>query len=129
MSIPQTGGGPIEHHDQLAEYLAEGCKPKEDWRIGTEHEMALSGVSLVAQEFLSQWQRNNCIVGVAEGVEEMSDIAMKRKETQKKYEKIVSHESKADAVELASNIQELLELVTDLKKNMVTKDELQDTAR
>jgi glutamate--cysteine ligase len=38
MSIPQTGGGPIEHHDQLAEYLAEGCKPKADWRIGTEHE-------------------------------------------------------------------------------------------
>ena len=38
MSIPQTGGGPIEHQDQLAQYLAEGCKPKEDWRIGTEHE-------------------------------------------------------------------------------------------
>ncbi len=38
MSIPQSGGGPIEHHDQLAEYLAEGCKPKEEWRIGTEHE-------------------------------------------------------------------------------------------
>ena len=38
MSIPQSGGGPIEHHDQLAEYLAEGCKPKADWRIGTEHE-------------------------------------------------------------------------------------------
>ena len=38
MSIPQSGGGPIEHHDQLAEYLAKGCKPKEDWRIGTEHE-------------------------------------------------------------------------------------------
>ncbi len=38
MSIPQTGGGPIERHEQLAEYLAEGCKPKEDWRIGTEHE-------------------------------------------------------------------------------------------
>ena len=38
MSIPQSGGGPIEHHDQLAEYLASGCKPKEDWRIGTEHE-------------------------------------------------------------------------------------------
>lgn len=38
MSIPQTGGGPIEHHDQLAEYLADGCKPKADWRIGTEHE-------------------------------------------------------------------------------------------
>ncbi len=38
MSIPQSGGGPIEHHAQLAEYLAEGCKPKADWRIGTEHE-------------------------------------------------------------------------------------------
>jgi glutamate--cysteine ligase len=38
MSIPQSGGGPIEHHDQLAEYLAKGCKPKADWRIGTEHE-------------------------------------------------------------------------------------------
>jgi len=38
MSIPQSGGGPIEHHDQMAEYLADGCKPREDWRIGTEHE-------------------------------------------------------------------------------------------
>ena len=38
MSIPQTGGGPIEHQSQLAEYLAAGCKPPEDWRIGTEHE-------------------------------------------------------------------------------------------
>jgi len=38
MSIPQSGGGPIERYEQLAEYLAEGCKPKEDWRIGTEHE-------------------------------------------------------------------------------------------
>ena len=38
MSIPQSGGGPIERHEQLAEYLAEGCKPKENWRIGTEHE-------------------------------------------------------------------------------------------
>ncbi|MBV1904279.1 MAG: glutamate--cysteine ligase [Marinosulfonomonas sp.] len=38
MSIPQSGGGPIEHHSQLAEYLAQGCKPKQDWRIGTEHE-------------------------------------------------------------------------------------------
>ncbi|KIC47941.1 glutamate--cysteine ligase [Tateyamaria sp. ANG-S1] len=38
MSIPQSGGGPIEHHDQLAQYLADGCKPKEYWRIGTEHE-------------------------------------------------------------------------------------------
>lgn len=38
MSIPQSGGGPIESHDQLAEYLVSGCKPKETWRIGTEHE-------------------------------------------------------------------------------------------
>lgn len=38
MSIPQSGGGPIEHHDQLAQYLSSGCKPREDWRIGTEHE-------------------------------------------------------------------------------------------
>ena len=38
MSIPQSGGGPIERFEQLAEYLEDGCKPKEDWRIGTEHE-------------------------------------------------------------------------------------------
>ncbi len=38
MSIPQSGGGPIEHPDQLAEFLASGCKPEADWRIGTEHE-------------------------------------------------------------------------------------------
>ncbi|MDR5653457.1 glutamate--cysteine ligase [Ruixingdingia sedimenti] len=38
MSIPQSGGGPIEHFDQLAEYIASGCKPAADWRIGTEHE-------------------------------------------------------------------------------------------
>ncbi|WP_294924077.1 glutamate--cysteine ligase [uncultured Paracoccus sp.] len=38
MSIPQQGGGPIEHPDQLVEYIASGEKPREDWRIGTEHE-------------------------------------------------------------------------------------------
>ncbi len=38
MSIPQSGGGPIERFEQLAEYLASGSKAKEDWRIGTEHE-------------------------------------------------------------------------------------------
>ena len=38
MSIPQSGGGPIESFDQLAEYLASGCKPKAQWTIGTEHE-------------------------------------------------------------------------------------------
>ncbi len=38
MSIPQSGGGPIESRAQLAEYLEAGCKPKDQWRIGTEHE-------------------------------------------------------------------------------------------
>jgi glutamate--cysteine ligase len=38
MSIPQSGGGPIERRAQLAEYLESGCKPPEAWRIGTEHE-------------------------------------------------------------------------------------------
>ena len=38
MSIPQSGGGRIEKYYQLIEYLASGCKPKSDWRIGTEHE-------------------------------------------------------------------------------------------
>ncbi|MFD1508500.1 glutamate--cysteine ligase [Lacimonas salitolerans] len=38
MSIPQSGGGPIESFEQLAEYMASGCKPKQDWRMGTEHE-------------------------------------------------------------------------------------------
>ncbi|MEO0485623.1 MAG: glutamate--cysteine ligase [Pseudomonadota bacterium] len=38
MSIPQSGGGPIESMDDLAAYLEAGCKPKDDWRIGTEHE-------------------------------------------------------------------------------------------
>lgn len=38
MSIPQSGGGVIERPEQLADYLASGCKPKENWRIGTEHE-------------------------------------------------------------------------------------------
>jgi glutamate--cysteine ligase len=38
MSIPQSGGGPIEDRGQLAEYLASGCKPASEWRIGTEHE-------------------------------------------------------------------------------------------
>jgi glutamate--cysteine ligase len=38
MSIPQSGGGPIEDFAQLAQMMADGCKPKSDWRIGTEHE-------------------------------------------------------------------------------------------
>lgn len=38
MSIPQSGGGPIERFEQLAEFIEAGCKPKPAWRIGTEHE-------------------------------------------------------------------------------------------
>ncbi|WP_424942340.1 glutamate--cysteine ligase [Aliiroseovarius crassostreae] len=38
MSIPQSGGGPITDHAQLAQYLEDGCKPREAWKIGTEHE-------------------------------------------------------------------------------------------
>ena len=38
MSIPQQGGGPIERPEQMAEYVASGEKPRDSWRIGTEHE-------------------------------------------------------------------------------------------
>ena len=38
MSIPQTGGEPLESQQQLSAYLAAGCKPPDQWRIGTEHE-------------------------------------------------------------------------------------------
>ena len=38
MSVPQKGGGVIERRDQLAQFLADGEKPKHRWRIGTEHE-------------------------------------------------------------------------------------------
>ncbi|MGB3408860.1 MAG: glutamate--cysteine ligase [Jannaschia sp.] len=38
MSIPQSGGGLITDPAQLSEYMASGCKPRDQWRIGTEHE-------------------------------------------------------------------------------------------
>jgi len=38
MSIPQSAGGPITSRDDLVRHLSEGSKPKEQWRIGTEHE-------------------------------------------------------------------------------------------
>ena len=38
MSIPHSGGGPIQRFEELAEMMAQGNKPKADWRIGTEHE-------------------------------------------------------------------------------------------
>ncbi len=38
MSIPQHAGGPIGSRDDLVRYTEHGCKPREAWRIGTEHE-------------------------------------------------------------------------------------------
>jgi glutamate--cysteine ligase len=38
MSVPQAGGGPITSKADLVNALADGAKPKSDWRIGTEHE-------------------------------------------------------------------------------------------
>jgi glutamate--cysteine ligase len=35
---PQAEGAPITDHRQLIEFLEAGCKPKPEWRIGTEHE-------------------------------------------------------------------------------------------
>lgn len=38
MSIPQQGGGEVHSRADLVQFLADGCKPRADWRIGTEHE-------------------------------------------------------------------------------------------
>jgi glutamate--cysteine ligase len=39
MSAPShSGGAPITDKRQLIDYLAAGCKPPAEWRIGTEHE-------------------------------------------------------------------------------------------
>ncbi|HYE48547.1 MAG TPA: glutamate--cysteine ligase [Azospirillaceae bacterium] len=35
---PKSRGAPVTDRRQLVEYLEQGCKPPEDWRIGTEHE-------------------------------------------------------------------------------------------
>jgi glutamate--cysteine ligase len=35
---PKSRGEPITGKRQLVEYLEQGCKPVENWRIGTEHE-------------------------------------------------------------------------------------------
>ncbi len=35
---PSGDAAPIASKAQLVDYLAEGCKPKDQWRIGTEHE-------------------------------------------------------------------------------------------
>jgi glutamate--cysteine ligase len=38
MSIPQSGSGPIQSRDDLVRHLSKGCRPRDDWSIGTEHE-------------------------------------------------------------------------------------------
>jgi glutamate--cysteine ligase len=38
MSIPQSAGGPIHSRDALVAHIASGAKPRNAWRIGTEHE-------------------------------------------------------------------------------------------
>ncbi len=38
MARDTTDNRPIENHAELVNWLAKGCKPKDEWRIGTEHE-------------------------------------------------------------------------------------------
>ncbi len=38
MSIPQSAGGPINSRADLVAHIAAGAKPREQWRVGTEHE-------------------------------------------------------------------------------------------
>ena len=38
MARDTTDNRPIETHAQLLEWLTKGNKPKDEWRIGTEHE-------------------------------------------------------------------------------------------
>ncbi len=38
MARDTTDFSPIEGIDELVDYLSDGCKPQEKWRIGTEHE-------------------------------------------------------------------------------------------
>ena len=35
---PEAPGAPITDYRELVAYLEAGCKPRSDWRIGTEHE-------------------------------------------------------------------------------------------
>lgn len=38
MARDTTDDRPLETSEQLVDYIAAGCKPREEWRIGTEHE-------------------------------------------------------------------------------------------
>ena len=49
MAAPPSGKGePIEDRRQLIEYIEAGCKPKADWRIGTEHEKFVFNLETLA---------------------------------------------------------------------------------
>ncbi|HEY4264853.1 MAG TPA: glutamate-cysteine ligase family protein, partial [Micropepsaceae bacterium] len=45
MSIPQSAGGPISSRADLVAHIAAGSKPREQWRIGTEHEKFVYGLN------------------------------------------------------------------------------------
>jgi glutamate--cysteine ligase len=36
--VAEEHTGTLESKTQLVEYIESGCKPPEDWRLGTEHE-------------------------------------------------------------------------------------------
>jgi glutamate--cysteine ligase len=38
MAVEVSDSTPVENRDQLVAYMERGCKPKDQWRIGTEHE-------------------------------------------------------------------------------------------
>ena len=38
MARDQIDMTPVERRDELVAWLESGCKPKAEWRIGTEHE-------------------------------------------------------------------------------------------
>jgi len=38
MARDQIDMTPVERRDELVAWLESGCKPKSEWRIGTEHE-------------------------------------------------------------------------------------------
>ena len=40
-SSPSKNATPVTGKDQLAAYIESGCKPRDEWRIGTEHEKFL----------------------------------------------------------------------------------------
>ncbi|QLQ19570.1 MAG: glutamate--cysteine ligase [Exiguobacterium profundum] len=91
MSIPQSGGGPIESFGQLAEYMEAYCKPRDSWLIGTEHEkfgwltdsrlpLPYDGPrsiralfdALIARHFWSPVREGDNIIGLTRGLANIS---------------------------------------------------------